>query len=192
MVKLVFALLLISSTASAQALPTLICNSLKTERAKYPADLTPLCNASNKPECPLGFMLNAVAWKYHIDGYGMGKKETGYYVYSPAGPVASDLLQTSQWVWDVFIAAESQARVNCGNAIGAPSRPFVAPVDTSTPPDPNPCEELEKENAALKVQNNNLKVELDQCKTRLENATCTCSATFLGFIKVPCTCKVVK
>lgn len=138
----------------AQSLPEPVCKSLTEDRKKYPSSLTSLCNRAGQPECPLGIMLNNAALK---GGLGLAGKETGYWVISPAGKVASDILMRPDKVgWDVFTDAENKARVNCGNSIGTiTNRPFVAPVDTNPPP--NTCEEKLKE---LQYQIDNARCEI--------------------------------
>lgn len=217
MVKSLLSLLLFVSIANAQSLPTDVCNSLKEERAKYPSNFSDVCSQSGDEKCPLGYILNTVAWQYRTDRWVLSSKTSGYYVYSPAGSIASDILQQDGQMWDVFLNAGTTSDVVCDQFLGAASRPPVNPVDPNVEPPPD-CSELEKENKLLKVQINNLTVDLNQCKdllsqcqstdcpaklgecqgklgecqARLEAVTCTCSAKLFGFIKVPCDCKVVK
>jgi len=169
-VRFLVSFLFVASLASAQALPSDVCQSLKEERAKYPSDISSVCTNSNDANCPLGYILNTVAWKYRADGWGMSKKDYGYFVYSPAGPIASDILQRNNVMWDVFINSSQQAIVTCNQFVGTASRPFVAPVPYDNPPEPPPtdCEELKKENEELRKKNLELQRQLD-------NVTCKCT-----------------
>lgn len=131
--SVILLLLGMSSTGYAQSLPLKACEVLKRERAKYPISLRNVCLNSGQSNCPLGNMLNTAASE---SGLGLAFKNSGYWVTSPAGPIASDILMNSSKLgWDVFSDAENTARVNCGNTIGTiTNRPYVSPVGSITPP----------------------------------------------------------
>lgn len=142
--SIILLLLGLSSTVSAQSLPSVACDTLKAERVKYPSSLSSICTVSGDSRCPLGDMLNKAALKA---GLGLARKDSGYFVTSPVGKVASDILMNSAKLgWDVFVDAENTARVNCGNTIGTiTNRPYVSPIDITPPPPSDACEaKLEK------------------------------------------------
>ena len=141
----VLACLLMPSVSAAQALPSAVCDAVRAEFAASPENLWPTrCRLEGDPACPLGEILNRVAWQFRADGFGLSRKDFGYFVSSPAGPVASDILQRGTVIWDVVT---SDWRVACGDgedtlhvwdASYRASRPFVAPVAPGGSPDPKP------------------------------------------------------
>lgn len=141
-VKTLGIVLLFATVVRAQDLPAQACTDLKNERAKYPSSLSNLCKNPGQPECPLGTILNTVAFK---NGLGLAGKDSGYYVISPAGKIASDILMNSAKLgWDVFTDSEGKAKVNCGGSFGTvTNRPYVGPVDSNNPP--SACEERVKQ-----------------------------------------------
>lgn len=154
LMRFLIVFLLMTGTVYAQSLPSAACDTLRVERAKYPASLTSVCSVAGDNRCPLGDMLNKAALKANL---GMAGKSDGYYVLSPAGKVASDILMdATKTGWDVFQDAENRAVVNCGNSIGKiTNRPFVYPVPTS--PEPPPVSTCEQEKAKLQYQIDNAK-----------------------------------
>ena len=65
------ALLLLSAPAAAQSMPDGMCQDLRAERAKYPESFAGLCTVEGDARCPLGPILNAVAYKYRFQGFGL-------------------------------------------------------------------------------------------------------------------------
>jgi hypothetical protein len=131
----------LTAPAAAQNLPAEICQDLKDARKPLPADLTKLCAAAGDPACPLGAMLNAVAFRH--PGWGLSRKESGFFIASPAGKVASDILESKadQLMYDVLRDGSGEAAVTCGATIGKGGRPFVDPVDPGGSPAPAPTPE---------------------------------------------------
>lgn len=129
-------LVLIPGAVGAQQLPEAACRTLHQERAKHPANLLSICGEAGDARCPLGAMLNAAALAAG-DGLGLSRKETGFFVTSPAGRVASDVLMLADGTyWDVFVAGEERAGVSCGSSHGRitdPRRGWVAPVAAGDP-----------------------------------------------------------
>jgi len=152
--RFILPILLVASVANAQSLPSAACDTLRAERIKYPSSLSPVCSMAGDVRCPLGDMLNKAALKANL---GMGGKSDGYFVTSPAGKVAADILMDSTKTgWDVFRDAENKAEVNCGNSIGKiTNRPFVYPVPVG--PVPPPGETCEQQKAKLQYQIDNAK-----------------------------------
>lgn len=117
--------------------PESLLSDLKAERAKYPqASLLTLCpnGTSLQPEtCPIGTMLNAVAWKNRDKGWGLSGKSGGHRCPSPAGIIACDILQIipSYIMVDVFGDAGEETTPRWG-VLGPPpdpvKRPWVAPA----------------------------------------------------------------
>lgn len=115
-------------------LPSVACSSLKAERAKYGATVTPAQAAA---------ILNASAWAHKTLGLGMAGKSGGTTCpLSNGKTIACDYLvrQSDNVGWDVLVDSDSTARVTCSAAgvVMASNRPWVAPVDPGTGPGPGP------------------------------------------------------
>lgn len=130
------AMLVFGVKGFAQPYPTLpsnVCDTLKAQRALYPAIPT---------ADQLGEMLNNTALVHKAEGFGLSRKTGGTRCPSPAGQIACDILmrKSDSLIWDVLIAAGEASTPTCGEALGPmtdPSRPFVDPVGTTPPPPPN-------------------------------------------------------
>jgi hypothetical protein len=185
--------LLLSTSLYSQTLPNHICKALTYERSKYPPTFVGLCDVAGDNSCPLGFILNTVAWQFRAEGWQLSRKDTGYYVISPAGPIASDILEKNQVMWDVFVNAGTWSTVDCGWPIGASHRPSVDPV--GIPEDPCPdntaCEttvqqlnrivyEMSEEHKHTTIAYNNALKEIERLKR------VSCRARLFGIIPVPC------
>lgn len=137
--------LVFAAPVVAQPLPDVVCRDLKAERAKYPDEtFLPKCRDAGDPRCPLGDILNTVAYAHRAEGWGLNAKTTGYFVISPAGRIASDILhfKPTNMLYDVFIDGSGKGEVSCeDHPIGPadnPSRPFVEPVAFAGAPEPQP------------------------------------------------------
>src|SRR3989344_3696838 len=114
-----------------------LIGEIATERALYPASFAALCpnvGGLQPTSCPLGYILNTVAWNNRNIGWGLNGKTSGTRCPSPAGEIACDILQfgPSRIMYDVFSSSETDA-VPTWNVAGAPnppasSRPWIAPV----------------------------------------------------------------
>jgi hypothetical protein len=107
-------------------MPESLIESVRAERAKYGATLTPE---------QMGQLLNAVAWKHRADGWGLSEKPSGNHVPSPQGKfVAYDILhhKPTDTLWDVA-TGESAYEVKWGQAEhhNNKDRPWLAPVQPS-------------------------------------------------------------
>lgn len=112
--------------------PASLLEAIQTERSGFPASLSSLCPNSGglqPASCPLGNILNAVAWANRSAGWGLNQKTSGHRCPSPAGVIACDVLHhnPSGVIYDVFIDTENSAQPTWG-ALGPAGRPFVAPV----------------------------------------------------------------
>lgn len=112
--------------------PTSLLSDLQAERSKYPASLSNLCTNPSGLEpagCPLGFILNTVAWNNRSAGWGLSQKTSGHRCHSPAGEIACDILgyQPTNTIYDVFRDSENVAEPIWGSGGSAP-RPWVAPA----------------------------------------------------------------
>ena len=114
-----------------------LIGEIAAERALYPASFAALCpnvGGLQPTSCPLGYILNTVAWNNRNIGWGLNGKTSGTRCPSPAGEIACDILQfgPSRIMYDVFSSSETDA-VPTWNVAGAPnppasSRPWIAPV----------------------------------------------------------------
>ena len=94
----------------------------------------------------LGAFLNRVAWKHRGDGFGVNKKNFGNFCPSPAGPVACDIIQRNDVLWDIVTSAGDPGEgPTCGNGEVIDrsdpywkNRPFVSPVNPGAEPKPEP------------------------------------------------------
>ena len=105
------------------------------ERGKYPSSFSALCpngGGLQPTSCPLGYILNAVAWNNQGAGWGLNSKTSGHRCPSPAGEIACDILhhQASNHLFDVFIDAEGKATTTWDDigVNGNSGRPWVAPA----------------------------------------------------------------
>ncbi len=111
---------------------TSLLGDLQNERIKYPSSLASLCTNPTGLEpasCPLGNILNTVAWNNATNGWGLSSKTSGHRCPSPAGEIACDILghKPTNTIYDTFIDAENAA-TPMWNYIGTAPRPWVAPV----------------------------------------------------------------
>lgn len=115
--------------------PTSLLSDVEIERNKYPASFVGLCNTLGglQPDsCPLGKILNTVAWNNRAAGWGLSSKTSGNRCPSPAGEIACDVLhhQSTNLMYDVLINSETEADPTW-RLIGPNTntgRPWVAPV----------------------------------------------------------------
>ncbi len=112
--------------------PASLLGDMTTERNNYPSSFSSLCTNPSGLEptsCPLGYILNTVAWNNRASGWGLSQKTSGHRCPSPAGEIACDILgyQPNNSIYDVFIDSENSATPTWGSGGSAP-RPWVAPV----------------------------------------------------------------
>lgn len=124
-------------TPTPMPMPDSLLADLQAERAKYPDELEFEHEASE--------ILNSVAWKHRVDGWGLSAKPSGNHVFSRAHGVfvAYDILhhKPTDTLWDVatgewvnFVPQWSQAEHHHN-----PDRPWLAPVQPlSDVPAPTP------------------------------------------------------
>lgn len=162
-----------------QSLPAAACAVLQSERAKLPSSLSALCH-ENPSACPLGAILNAAAWAAREQGLGVSRKTGGNHTDSPVGKIAIDVLMLKDGTyWDVFVAADDQAGVNCGPSAGTitdPNRGWVAPVQPGgtipTPPKPEPtpsCSACESALAERTKERDDARREREDLRSDLHN-----------------------
>ncbi|MCR4279203.1 MAG: hypothetical protein NUV78_00500 [Candidatus Zambryskibacteria bacterium] len=95
--------------------PANLLSDLKAERNKYPDSFKSLCTSLNELQpdtCPLGKILNAVAWKNKNSGWVLLGKDSGNRCKIPSGETVScDFLlhEPTLYGYDVFIGSENQA-----------------------------------------------------------------------------------
>lgn len=120
--------------------PPSLLSDLKAERSKYPVSFTELCpnvGGLQPPTCPIGKMLNTVAWKNKDAGWVLLGKATGTRCPMPGGtPISCDFLvhQPTLLGFDVLIGSESQATPtwqgpnDMSRSISKGERTLVAPI----------------------------------------------------------------
>lgn len=173
-------IVLLPSYAFTQTLPTGLCDTLKDEREKYPKNVESLCKPAANPDCPIGKLLNDVAFKH---GMQVSRKSSGNRTVSPVGHIAGDVLgfSSSKDYWDVLRDWEKTAVLNCRDGsqpkgkITSSSRPWVNPVNTNPPPPPCNCDveklriaQLEKEIIRLNGLLADSAKQLNICNTDLK------------------------
>lgn len=130
---LALALMLFSVPAFAQS----AFDDLKAIRRNYP---TPMSKAQ------LGAMLNEVAWKHRLEGYGLQRKTGGDTCPQPVTniQVSCDILRLpGNLGMDVLGDADGAANPQWGGAGPADPATFVAPVDVAPAPVPTPTPDPE-------------------------------------------------
>lgn len=144
------ALLLLPAPALAQAD---LSRDVREERQKY----GPTPSSEEKAK-----LLNAVAWKHRLDGWGLSSKRNGNNCPMPGGElVACDILhhRPSNRIFDVLAATDPGEPATPTWAdkgwMEDTSRPWVAPVNpgstTPPPPPPPPDIDLARLQAAIEV-----------------------------------------
>jgi hypothetical protein len=124
------------------ALPASLFEHVKDVRARVDGLPTPE---------QLGQMLNEVAWRNRLAGWGLSRKNGGNRVPFPGGgTIAADILhhQPTDTLWDVFNAAtgpDATATATWGQTEHHhdPDRPWVAPVQPAGGDDGDPGDENE-------------------------------------------------
>ena len=88
--------------------PASLQSQLAAEKAKYSATDLATCDKSGQvlepASCPMGKILNTVAWNNRNAGWGLSRKNGAHRCSSPAGSIACDVLvnkPTNRW-YDVF------------------------------------------------------------------------------------------
>jgi hypothetical protein len=125
--------ILLPAAAAAQPLPADVCATLHAVRG----------GGAITSNAQLGEMLNRIAWTHRAAGIGVNRKSGGNACPSPAGLIACDILQRQSdgAAWDVFGSAGPGEPTTpaCGGAIAPitdPARPWVAPVNPGSDPEP--------------------------------------------------------
>lgn len=112
--------------------PANLLESVKEERAKYPARIT---------DDQAGAIVNAVAWRHRHDGWGVARKAMGAHALQPRTGVwiSRDILihEPSQRMYDVLSSVSDGQAIPAWNYAGPQDMEFIAAVrpEGAAPPD---------------------------------------------------------